>query len=112
MLPTFQAWDILNIAGSAITVSSGTTVDYTARSEVHVNSDFHAATGSVVHIYCSETFSPCSDFSGYRRPIIPAIVASNNEMEPSKGEIEMRFKKKPPILDFAIQPNLIPVVSV
>ena len=99
---TYQAGSILNVAGN-ITVPNTLTVDYKARSEVNISSEFHATTGSEVHIYCETTSAECSDFGTYRKSILPAVVADNNTA--SKGEIEIRFKKTPPILDFAIQPN-------
>lgn len=105
-LPTgtqnFKGWNSLTV--SNMTVPSGTVSDFTARSEINADAEFHSATGSEVHIYCSETFSDCSDFSGgYFR--LTNSGSSGNNVSPPVKEIEVAFKQKMIDGSLSIIPN-------
>lgn len=97
----FQGWETLT--ASNVIIQATATSEFKARNEVNVQSEFHAATGSEVHIYCAETFAECPSFSDFRRSTTSPSV-TNEETNSTKSEIEMHFRKKN-ILDFSIEPN-------
>ena len=95
----FQGWNTLTASNDSIL--SGGTSDFTARSEIHITGEFHAAAGSEVHIYCAPTFSDCSpDFYGFRL----SNPYTNNSSSTNK-EIEVDFRKASTINSLSVIPN-------
>jgi len=80
--------------------SSGT---LTAREEIRLDHEFHAKTGSEVHIFTSVVEPECGDFSGYR----VSSTGSENFTVPqiSNKEIEIHFNQNQTNLLFEVSPN-------
>lgn len=98
----YQAFN--SITASDVSIHLGAISDFTARGEIHLLSDFEAKQGSEVHIYSSEPFSDCADYSGYL-----AEWPSNNNSRaadnPPVPEIELTFRKKYVPNSVSIFPN-------
>ncbi|MFI5219644.1 MAG: T9SS type A sorting domain-containing protein [Bacteroidia bacterium] len=106
----FKGWNTLTVnslAGSNVIVegngTTGATSDFTARKEIHINSEFHAQHGSEVHIYPSTVFPECIDYTGYRASS-QNVISSVNEPSGEKW-IELAFKQKDELIEVEIVPN-------
>jgi len=86
------------MGGMALTVNNCTVYghsDFTAKEKINIHSEFLAAVNSEVHIYPSETFPDCGDYSDFplqkqSKPV--ALTSENYENNPEK-EIELNFRK-------------------
>jgi hypothetical protein len=68
--------------------------DLTARQEINLKSEFHAANGSEVHIYPSETFPDCIDYSSYlMQKHGKSTTTINEDSNYNNNEIEIKFGK-------------------
>jgi len=81
----------------------GSTGTISAREEIRIDHEFHAKTGSEVHIFTSEIEPECVDFSGYR----VSSTGSENITVPqiSNKEIEIHFNQNQTNLLFEVSPN-------
>ena len=86
------------MGGMALTVNNCTVYghsDFTAKEKINIHSEFLAAGNSEVHIYPSETFPDCGDYSDFplqkqSKPV--ALTSENYDNNPEK-EIELNFRK-------------------
>ncbi|MBA3285451.1 MAG: T9SS type A sorting domain-containing protein [Nitrosopumilus sp.] len=69
----------------------------TARNEININSEFHAQASlgannfnNETHIFISDGYTDCDDFTGFARLANPSASNTENEANPSK-EIEVKF---------------------
>lgn len=96
----FTGWNTLTT--SDLVIENGATSDMYARTEVNIQTEFHAEYGSEVHIFLAESFPDCGNFSAYKMPVNNSGNYTVNESE--KGEIELQFKK--PVSSFLlVSPN-------
>ena len=88
---SFKGGMLLTVSNTIINGSS----DFTAREEIHINSEFHAANGSEVHIYPSETFPECGEYNDTLLERLKNNLISIDSMDGifTKG-IELQFKKE------------------
>ena len=98
----FRGWNSLTTTD--VIIQSGASSDFTARTEINVNTEFHAENGSEVHIYPSMTFPDCPDFNQFMRSVANAPLLSANE-NAHNSEIEISFKKDISVFDVSISPN-------
>jgi len=99
-----------NFKGGMNLIVSNTTVygasNFTAREDININSEFHAAFLSEVHIYPSETFPDCSDYTNFFTKRPNNFLATNDSFNNTfPREIEVQFKKNEVALDASIIPN-------
>jgi len=81
------------------------TSDFTAREEINISSEFHASTGSEVHIYPSTTFSDCGDYNNFQlRQYSNILAVSDTTDNAFTHEIELLFKKET-VWEVDIVPN-------
>ncbi|MCW5920179.1 MAG: T9SS type A sorting domain-containing protein [Bacteroidetes bacterium] len=86
----YKGWNTLTLTN--VDIQTGFAGNFTARKEVKVNSEFHAANGAEVHIYCQpQVFSDCNDFQTFLMQR-QANNLSNNSANNEK-EIEISFDK-------------------
>jgi type IX secretion system substrate protein/cellulase (glycosyl hydrolase family 5) len=97
----FAAWRTLTVSTSN-TVESGYTADFKAMDEVHVESEFHAESGSEVHIYNEASLPDCDDISGFR---ISNNPSSSPHVEPGNKSMELIFRKKNLPASVSVYPN-------
>lgn len=95
----------LNLTANDVTIQNSASSDFTARENIHINSEFNAINGSEVHIYTSETFPDCNEFSGYKNMNNPPPQEENNLPNIQTSKLELKFKRKVTDLNFIIQPN-------
>ena len=82
----------------ALTVNNYTVYghsDFTAKKKINIHSEFLAANNSEVHIYPSETFPVCGDYSDspfQKHSSVVTVTSGNYENNPKK-EIELNFRK-------------------
>ena len=88
---------------SDVTVNG--TADFTAREEINISSEFHASSGSEVHIYPSTTFSDCNDYNDFELRHYNNILTANDTTDYFlTHDIELQFKKET-VWDVSIVPN-------
>lgn len=105
----YKAWNILNIDNTTIVgaLVNGGIANFSARSEVNVplNYEFHAETGSEVHLFIENTIWDCNDleFGNFNKmkPYSPNTSSSQSK----EMELELFFKQQSLEYDVAIQPN-------
>ena len=93
----FKGWN--SLTASNIIIEPGGTSTMTARDEVNLFTDFEAQNGSEVHIFNSETFPDCSDFTLYQKQSIPIASVDSSE------EIQIDFSSINTTFDFNLYPN-------
>ena len=77
--------------------------DFTARNEVHIETEFHAESGSEVHIYTSDIFPECSD---YDTSHLNFRVANNNSSNSNEEKnIELSFELQGDEYEILPNPN-------
>lgn len=87
----FKAWNSITVSNSS--VQRLATSDFTTRNYIHLLPEFHSANGSETHIYTSNTYPECGDYTSFLRLANPnASVQSPNFN--SEKEIELSFKSK------------------
>jgi len=97
----FKGWNTLS--ATDVTLENGGMADFKARTEVHINTEFHAEIGSEVHIFNEETFPECNDLASYNR--IASGQQQENELEVLQKFIEIRFNSDKTIAALEIIPN-------
>ena len=86
---SFKGWNSLTVESHPTDIIVDGTADFTARSEVNIRYEFTASLNSEVHIFTSETFNDCKDYTNYHAPKIRRNNISNlNE----NGLIELNFR--------------------
>ena len=93
----FKGWNSLTV--STIIIETGGTSTMTARDEVNLIPGFEAQNGSELHIFISEAFPECSDFSSYLKKIDSFVNIDSTE------SIELVFLKVNENFDFILYPN-------
>lgn len=103
----FKAWNSMSISNTIIDgiASAGGTSSITARNEIHITGEFHARHGSEVHIFLSESFPSCENFSAFamRQSTIPQTEDIDENDNLTIKEIELLFQKKN--IGFVVKPN-------
>jgi hypothetical protein len=89
--------------GNATTINSGGTADFHARDEVNVNNEFHACTGSEVHIYCMVNFADCDSI--VNKSYNPYVDNNKRDKEEENKEIEVDFAKRKDAFNINVYPN-------
>ncbi len=84
----FRGWNTLTTTN--VTIDAGASSDFTANSEININTEFWAKSGSEVHIYPSPNDLNCPDYSSYLRKSnqTPAEIKSEERAE---NNIEVDF---------------------
>lgn len=62
---SFTGWNSLSL--SNVTFDQGATGELTARSSIDLHTEFHAKSGSELHVFNSKVFPECSDYTGFLR---------------------------------------------
>ncbi|HNU48963.1 MAG TPA: T9SS type A sorting domain-containing protein, partial [Bacteroidia bacterium] len=86
----YKGWNTLTLTN--VDIQTGFAGDFTARNEVKVNTEFHAANGTEVHIYCQpQVFSDCNDFQTLLMQRQANSLSTNAAND--KKQIEIAFDK-------------------
>ncbi len=86
---SFKGWNSLTVESNPTDIIVNGTADFTARSEVNIRYEFTASLNSEVHIFTSETFKDCVDYTNYHT----AKIRGNNESNlQENGSIELNFR--------------------
>jgi hypothetical protein len=100
----FSAWNSITV--NTVTIPSGHTTDFTARSEVNAEAEFHAAQGSEVHLYTSDVFPDCSKYNNYSAEgRYGNGSAGTDSLKESSKNIEVYFKKSIANNSLSVIPN-------
>ncbi len=85
----FKGWNSLTIESHPTDIIVEGTADFTARTEVNIRSEFTASLNSEVHIFTSEVFNDCQEYTNYHTP----RIKRNYVNVPQKNNlIELNFK--------------------
>ncbi len=85
----FKGWNSLTVESNPTAIIVNGSADFTARTEVNIRSEFTASLNSEVHIFTSETFNDCIDYTNYHAP---KIRRNNIRNLNEKGLIELNFR--------------------
>ncbi len=86
---SFKGWNSLTVESHPTDIIIDGTADFTARSEVNIRSEFTASLNSEVHIFTSETFNDCIDYTNYHAP----KIRRNNKGDLKENvSIELNFR--------------------
>jgi hypothetical protein len=86
---SFKGWNSLTLESNPTNIIVDGSADFTARTEVNIRSEFTASLNSEVHIFTSETFNDCVDYTNYHAPKIRRNNKSNLN---DNGLIELNFR--------------------
>ncbi len=85
----FKGWNSLTVESHPTDIIVDGTADFTARSEVNIRFEFTASLNSEVHIFTSETFNDCIDYTNYHAP----KIRRNNKGDLKENvSIELNFR--------------------
>ncbi|HMU78501.1 MAG TPA: T9SS type A sorting domain-containing protein [Bacteroidia bacterium] len=86
----YKGWNTLTLTN--VDIQPGFAGNFTARNEVKVNSEFHAANGTEVHLYCQpQVFSNCNDFQTFLMQRQASSLSANSAND--EKQIEIVFDK-------------------
>jgi hypothetical protein len=102
-IQNFRAGNTLTASG--VTIQSGASSDFTARIEINADAEFHAENGSETHIYTSQTFPDCNDYSDPNFTIANPDNSGNSNNESIPEEIEISFIPKNGSVYLDLKPN-------
>lgn len=86
----YKGWNTLTLTN--VDIQPGFAGNFTARNEVKINSEFHAANGTEVHLYCQpQVFSDCNDFQTFLMQRKSNSLSTNSAKD--EKQIEIAFDK-------------------
>lgn len=98
---TRQGWNSLTLTD--VNVQTGVGVTFSARTEVVINQEFDAVSGSEVTIECQPTFPLCTDYDGYTKKSSFSMLGPVSNKQ--SGNIELSFLSDENDFKFTIFPN-------
>ncbi|HNR20286.1 MAG TPA: T9SS type A sorting domain-containing protein [Bacteroidia bacterium] len=87
----YKAFKTLTASNNVI-IQNGGSVDFIANNEVNIQTEFHAASGSEVHIFNEQVFADCNEISTLGFRTINHSDAQNSDSK--ENSIELTFKKQ------------------
>jgi hypothetical protein len=85
----FYAWNTLAL--SDFEIQSGGSSEIKALTNIELSSEFYAANGSEVHIWCGPVYPDCNDFQNFKSNSVPDYLI--NEEKINASEINIQFVK-------------------